>query len=133
MAISLSQDIRNAQLDVITSVLGANARLKFYSGSVPASVGTALSGNTLIANLQLSASAAAAASSGVWTANAITADANADAAGTITFWRAETSGGVAKIQGTAGLTGADINLDAVVAEVGSQVSVSNWTITAPNA
>lgn len=119
-------------LDALTSALGANAVVKFYSGSVPANVGAALSGNTLIASLPMSATAAAAASGGVWTASSITSDANADASGTISFWRAETSGGVAVIQGTAGVSGADINLNAVVVAAGAQVSITSWTITAPN-
>ena len=72
MTISLSTTIRNAEADAITSAIGSNGLLRIYSGTPPATVGTALSGNTQLAELALSATAAPAASGGVLTFNAIT-------------------------------------------------------------
>jgi hypothetical protein len=132
MALQLSTAIRNAELDAITSAIGTSGLLRFYDGTAPANVGTALSGNTLLATLPLSATAAPAASSGLLTFNAITSGTGL-ANGTGTFWRLLTSGGTAVAQGNLGTSGSDINLNSTGVTIGVAVSVSSLTVTAANA
>ena len=125
---------RNAALDAMLSTAG-NGSLRIYSGTAPADADAALSGNTLLAVLPLGATAFGAAVNGVATANAITADASADATGTPTFFRLLASDGTTVIfQGTAGASGQELNLSnlsggQIVA--GGSVSVSSLTITQP--
>jgi hypothetical protein len=64
-----------------------NGSLRIYGGTPPADANAALSGNTLLAVLPMSATAFAPAAAGVATANAITADSSADATGRPTFAR----------------------------------------------
>lgn len=122
--------LRNAQLDEITAAIGTSGLLRIYDGTRPATGGTA---TTLLAELALSSTAAAAASSGVLTFNAISSDTSANATGTATWWRLATSGGTAVIDGSAGTSGADINFNSVSFVSGATIAVSSLTITAGNA
>jgi len=132
MALSLSTTLRNSRLDAITTAIGGSALLRIYSGTAPANVGTALSGNTQLAELTCNATFAPAASAGVLTLNSITQDSSADATGTATFFRILTSGGTAIVQGTVGTSGADLNLNSVSLSSGAAVSVTSFTITEAN-
>ena len=133
MALSYTTTLRNNQLDEIPGVIGASGLLRIYDGTPPADVGTALSGNTLLAECALSATSAPAASGGDLTFNAISDDASADATGTASFFRILTSGASAVIQGTVGTSGADINFDSVSFVAGGTVSISSLVISAGNA
>jgi hypothetical protein len=132
MTLSYAVTLRNARLDAITTAISTSGLLRIYSGTPPANADTALSGNTLLAELALSSAFAGAASSGVLTANAITADSSADATGTATFFRLLTSGGTAKVQGTVGAGSGDLSLNTTSIVSGAQVSVSSMAITAGN-
>jgi hypothetical protein len=48
MSLQLSVTVRNARLDVIEAAIGTGARLRFYTGSMPASCATAASGNKIL-------------------------------------------------------------------------------------
>lgn len=123
--------VRNTQLDALNTLLNGGS-LRIYSGTEPATPETALSGNTLLAQLTLGATAFGAAASGVVTANAITADASADASGTATFFRILSADGTTvRFQGTVGTSGADLNLNSVAISAGAQVSISSLTVTLP--
>ena len=132
MTLSYDTTDRNARLDTLTTSLGASAVVKIYSGTVPANVGASLSGNTLLAQLTCSSTFAAASSGGVLTANAITTENSADGTGTASFFRITNSGGVAKIQGSVGTSGADLNLNTTSIVAGAAVSISSMTITEGN-
>jgi hypothetical protein len=135
MAYSLRSTLRNAILDAITTDVSTNGYLRIYSGTRPANVGTALSGNTLLAELRTNASAyAAAASGGVLTLNAITADSSADATGTATFARVFKSDGTTAVYDcSVGTSGTDIVFNTVSFVSGANVSISSYTITEGNA
>lgn len=134
MTVSLATATRNAKLDAITTQLGASPLLRIYSGTPPASAGTALSGNTKLAELAMSATPFPAASGGVLTANAITTEAAADATGTATFYRLYKSDGSTCIaQGTVGTSGSDLNLNTTSVVAGGPVAVSSFTYTESNA
>lgn len=126
---SITTANRNRAADAVCARAN-NGSLRIYSGTAPADANAALSGNTLLANLAMSATAFAAAASGVATANAITADSSADATGTATFFRVlESDGTTVVFQGTVGTTGAELNLSSVAIVAGGNVAVSSLTYT----
>lgn len=129
MTLGMVAAVRNAMLDAITTQIGTSGKVRIYSGTQPATGGTA---TTLLAELPLSATAAAAASGGVLTFNAITNDSSADATGTASWFRILTSGNTALIDGTVGTSGADLNLNTTSIVSGGPVAISSFTITAGN-
>jgi len=136
MTLSYIDTLRNNMLDEITTLIDAGTGaglLRIYAGTVPADADTALSGQTLLAELTLSDPSAGAAVSAVLTLNAITSDSSANATGTATFFRIVDSTGTTVFQGTVGTSGADLNLSSVSITAGDAVKVSSWTITEGNA
>jgi hypothetical protein len=129
MALAYSTTVRNAMLDAITTAIGTSGLLRIYDGTRPASGGTA---TTLLAQLTLSATAAAAASGGVLTFNSITQDSSADATGTATWFRVTTSGGTFVIDGSVGTSGSDLNLTTTSITATQPVSVTSFVITEGN-
>ena len=133
---SLANAQRSRAADAVTARCN-NGVMRIYAGSVPATADTALSGNTLLAELTFGATAFGAASNGVATANATGQDSSNDATGTPTFFRAfETGGTVVVFQGTAGATGggAELQLSGLSAGqiiAGGNTSVSGFTYTQP--
>ena len=135
MALSYTTTLRNNQLDEVTGLVDAGSgagKVRIYSGTPPAKVGTALSGNTLLAELALTDPAAGAASSGTLTFSAIADDVSADASGTASFARFLDSDNNAVIQGTVGTSGADINFNSVTFVAGGLVEITSFTVTAGN-
>jgi hypothetical protein len=130
MALGYVAALRNAQLDQITSQVGASGLLRIYDGTRPATGGTA---TTLLAELTCNATFAPSASGGVLTLNAITSDSSANATGTATWFRITTSGGTAIIDGNVSTSGSDLNLNTTSIVSGAAVSVTSFTITAGNA
>jgi hypothetical protein len=116
-------------LDNLTAPLNGGS-LRIYDGTPPATADAALSGNALLAQLELNATAFEAATGGIATANAITADSSADATGTATFFRLLTSGAAVVLQGTVSATGGggDLELGTTAITTGLTVSVSSLTI-----
>lgn len=123
--------LKNARLDQIASALGNGAKLQIYDGSQPANPDTAVTSQVKLAELTCGSPFAGSASSGVLTANAITA-ANAIASGTASWFRLTTSGGSAKLDGTVGTSASDLIIDNTSVNSGQQVSVSSLTVTAGN-
>lgn len=129
MAIGLSNAAANAEADALATLLNTGY-LRIYSGTRPANADTALSGNTLLAELRFNATAAPAASAGVLTFNAITPDSAADATGTAAFYRSLKSDGTTVVMdGNVGTSGSDCNINAVAIVAGAAVSVSSMTHT----
>jgi len=116
----------NAQLDVLNSGF-----LRIYSGTRPATPDTALSGNTLLAELTFGATAFAAATGGTKTANAIGSDTSADATGTATFFRAfKSDGTTAVVDGTVGTSGTDAIINSTSIVAATTVACTSMVITA---
>lgn len=131
MTIGVDVSIRNAWVDAITTRAGASAKLRIYSGSRPATGGTA---TTLLAELTCNATFAPAGSGGVLTLNAIAPDTSADATGTASWFRIVQSNGTTFVlDGSVGTSGADLNLNSTAIAAGAQVSISSFTVTAPHA
>lgn len=125
---------RRAAVDARTALInvGGAGSLSIYSGTQPASPDAALSGNTLLVSCALSATAFGAAnSSGVATANAITAG-NPVANGTASFYRIFAGNGTtAVIDGTVGTSGSDLNLGSTTISIGVPVTINSLTLTQP--
>lgn len=123
--------LRTARADAITTFAGNSGKLRIYDGSRPATGGTA---TTLLAELTMNATVAPGASSGVWTANAITSDSSADATGTATWGRMTKSDGTTFVMDfNVGTSGADLNLNSVSIVATGTVAVSSFVITEGNA
>jgi len=103
----------NTEADALGALLN-NGWIKFYTGTQPATADTALSGQTLLAEPRFGSPAFAPASSGIILANAITADPDAAATGTATWFRMYKSDGTtAVLDGSIGTSGCDINMPTV--------------------
>lgn len=122
---------RNEALDAIANEANSG-KLRFYSGTRPTDADTALSGNTLLAELTMNATAFGSASAGVITANAITSDSSADATGTASFVRiTQSDGSTAWADLSVGTSGTEVILNTVSIVSGAQVSISSFTVTLP--
>lgn len=130
-----SASLKNLQMDALTTRLGASANLKIYSGTQATNPDTAIGAQVLLATLVCNATFAPGASGGVLTLNAIangTGSAGAGGGTTATWFRLETSGGTAHIDGTVGISGADLNLNNTSIATGQTVSVTSSTYTNAN-
>jgi hypothetical protein len=122
--------LRDAMLDAITTRAGNAALLRIYSGSRPATGGTA---TTLLAELTCGSPFAGAAVNGVLTLNAITQDSSANATGTATWFRiVQSDGSTFVLDGDVGTSGSDLNLTTTSIVSGQPVSVSSFVITEGN-
>lgn len=129
---SITTAARNAAADAVVDLVdvGGAGSLRIYSGTPPADANAALSGNTLLAQLAMSATAFGSAAAGVATAAAITQDSSADATGTATFFRILAGNGTTVVmQGSVDTSGADLNLNSTAIAAGAAVSVSSLTYT----
>lgn len=130
MALGINTPVRNAELDAITTQIGASGLLRIYSGSRPATGGTA---TTLLVTLTFNATFAPAAASGVLTLNAI-ASGVAGATGTASWFRwLKADGTTIILDGDVGTSGSDLNLATTSIVTNGTVSVSSWTLTCGNA
>lgn len=123
--------VRNLRLDQTWDQVNTGF-LRLYSGTKPATADTALSGNTLLAELTFAPTAFAPSSSGTKTANAIGAAADAPATGVATFWRAFKSDGVTVVsQGDVGVTGSGnfIELPTTTINQHDQVSITSFAVS----
>lgn len=130
MALAYSTPLRNLMLNQITAELdlGANALLRIYDGTRPATGGAA---TNLLATLPLSDPAASAASGGVLAFSAISTSSVA-ASGTATWFRLVTSAGSFVADGNVGTSGSDLNLNTLALQAGAQISVTSFVITEGN-
>lgn len=131
MAFKISNTAANAAVDAIAALLNTGY-FRIYSGTQPASADTALSGNTLLAELRFGATAFGAGVAGVATANAITQDSSADATGTASFFRAFKSDGTTVVcDGSVGASGsgADAIIDSTAVQANTIVQVTSMTLT----
>lgn len=120
----------NTEADALCALLD-NGYLRIYSGTQPADADTALSGNTLLAELRFGTPAFAAAVLGVATANAITSDASANASGTATFFRCLKADGSTVIwDGSVGTSDANLIVVTTTLTAGNVVDVTSLLYTA---
>lgn len=128
----ISAAARNAMADALAALLNTGF-IDIYDGTQPAGPGTAITTQTKLAHLPLSATAFAASSGGVATANAITSEA-ALATGTAAWFRAvKADGTTAVIDGSVGTSGCNLNVNSTAFASGATIAVSAWTLTEPAA
>ena len=131
MALGYNVTLRNNQLDEITARAGNAALLRIYSGTRPATGGTA---TTLLAELTCATPFASGAASGVLTWGTVTQDSSANATGTATWFRlVQSDGSTHVMDGDVGTSGSDLNLTTTSIVSGQPVSISSATITRGNA
>lgn len=119
----------NAAADAVTVLLNSG-KLRIYDGTQPSTADTAITTQTLLAELTFNSTAFGAASGGVATANSITADSSANATGTASWFRAVKSDGTTPVfDGSVGTSSADLVLNSVAISSGAQVSVTAFTYT----
>jgi hypothetical protein len=132
MAIGMNSTLRNNRLNDITSRAGANAILRIYSGTRPATGGAE---TTVLAQLTCNATFAPGASGGVLTLNAISSDTSANATGAATWFRIYASDATTHVldgSTTATGGGGDMQLDDVNIVLGGTVAISSGTFTEGN-
>jgi hypothetical protein len=126
----------NGQADNLSARLNSGY-LRIYDGTQPTNADTAIGAQVLLAELTFSATAAPAASNGLITFNAITADSSANATGTPTWFRALQSNGTTVVMdGSVGASGCNLNLTGLTGGqiiIGGTVSVSGFTHDVLNA
>lgn len=125
----------NGQADNMATRLN-NGYLRIYDGTQAATADTALGAQVLLAELRFNATAAPAASNGLLTFNAFTADSSANATGTATWFRALKSDGTTVVfDGNVGVTGSTSCLEMATVSIASgvQVSVTSFTHDVLNA
>lgn len=135
MTLQLSVATRNAMLDSIEATIGASAVMKLRTGAAPANCAAA-DGGTVISTINLPADWMAAASGGSKALSGSWYDASADSSGTVAHFRIYASDGTTcHIQGTVTVTGGggDMTLDNVGVAAGEPISITGFTLTAPNA
>lgn len=133
MTVGLVTALRNTRLDAIKTKVdagGAAGFFRVYDGTRPATGGTA---TTLLAELTFSFPSAAAASGGVLTFSAITADASANATGTATWGRLVDSTSAFVGDFSVGTSAADFILTTTSITLGVQVSCTSAVLTEGNA
>jgi hypothetical protein len=132
MALQLSVAVRNARLDAFESTTGTSAKLRLFTGSVPANCGSADPAGQ-IAELTLPADWMNAAGSGqktllgTWTGTA-------SGSGTaISFRIKDSAGTTCHLQGTVGLGSGDLSLDNNVIANGQTINITTFTLNDANA
>lgn len=133
MAIQMSVALRNARLDAIETVLGTAAKIRIYTGSVPANCAAAATG-TLLAEWTLASDWAPAASAGSKSMSGTPLATTGLAAGTAGYYRlVDNAGTTTHMQGTVGTSGTDLIVDNTSIAVSQAVNITGWTFNEPGA
>jgi hypothetical protein len=130
--LSRSNTAANKEADQVVALLD-NGYLRIYSGTQPATADTALSGNTLLAELRFANPASGGAASGGLVTFAAISSVTAAATGTATFFRALKSDGTSAIMdGSVGVSGSsdDCIINSTAIASGASVSVTSFTYQA---
>lgn len=127
----ITNAVASAMCDTLVDLLDTGY-LRIYDGTIPTNADTAIGAQNLLAELRFGATAFGAASNGVATANAITADSSANNTGTASWFRALKSDGTTVVlDGTVGTSGEDLNLNTTSIVTAANVSVTSMTVTMP--
>lgn len=126
-----SNGTRNAQQQGLITYAGTGAIISIYAGSQPANANTALSGQTLLVSLVIAGSFGTD-SNGTITLSTVT-NGVAVATGTAAFFRiTQTNGTTVVMDGTVGISDADLVLNNTSIATGQVVSISAGTIIRAN-
>ena len=131
MALQLSTSVRNAQLDAIETAIGASAKLMIYTGAAPANCAAATTG-TKLAEFDMAADWAAAASGGTKILNNVPLSTLGLATNTAGYFRIFASDGTTcGAQGTVTASGGggDIIISTTSIASGQAVVITGGTFT----
>ena len=124
-----SDEAANAAVAAMGALCNSG-KIRIYNGTQPATANTSIGGATLLAELTFNATAFAAPTAGVATANAITADSSADNTGTAAWARCLKSDGTSVVfDCTVGTSSADLIINTTSITSGATVSASALTLT----
>lgn len=131
MSLQYSIAVNNARLDAIETTIGTSAKLRGYTGSMPANCAAAATG-TLLFEMALPSDWMAAASGGVKAKSGTWTD-TADSTGTIGYCRiVDNAGTVTGLQGDAGMGSGTFNFVNTSIATGQEVTCSSFSLTAAN-
>lgn len=126
-----SNGTRNAQQQGLITYAGSNALINIYAGAQPANANTAISGQTLLVTLTVTGSFGTD-SNGTITLSSV-ANGTAVATNTATFFRITQSDGTTVVMdGSVGISDADLVLNNTSIATGQVVSISAGTIIRAN-
>lgn len=131
MAIQYSLTHRTNAMSQLNTDIGINAVLKIFTGTLPTNCGTADTG-TNIATFAGNATAFGAAAAAVLTANAVASTTGIGGGGVAGYFRIYPSAATttnAVVQGTCGLSAADMILTNTNIAAGQTVNFSSLTVT----
>lgn len=146
MPLRFSTTLRNNQLDQITALAGAGAKIQFWTSGtsastpgdgIPSPLGSTPTTQVKLAEITCQSTFATAASAGVLTlkqdaTNTYVATGSAIATGRCTWARITSSGGTFVMDMYVGTSGQDLNMSTVDFVTSATITVSTFTITAGN-
>ncbi len=127
-AAGFSTTLRTARADAITAAVGSAGTLTIYSGTQPATCGTA---TTVLVTFTMGSPFAPGATSGVLTVTNPSATA-ASATGTASWARVKTSGGTCVMDMAVGTSATPLILNSLSITSGVNVSITSFVITEGN-
>jgi hypothetical protein len=134
MTINTSQAVREGRLNAISTGWGATPKLRLYTGTMPALTTTALSGNTMLAEVT-PAPAAASTTTNVTTKDMLggaKSTTGVNGPGTASFYRVyDSAGTTCHEQGSVGTSGTDLIIDNTSINTGQTVNFNTWVKTEP--
>jgi len=134
MTVYWSDTVRNSVLNGWESAIGTGARLRIYSGALPADESAALAGNTMLWEKVMNSDWAQNAATGTKILADLPLSGAAVAAGTASFYRIyDSAGTTSHEQGSITATGGggDMTIDNTSIANGQIVNVTTFSKTAP--
>lgn len=136
MALTISTAARNAAAEAVAGLVDAGTGagvLLIYDGTRPAGPDTAITNQTLLAEIELNDPAFGSASNGTATLNVEGLTTTGLAAGTATWFRFTDSDGNGVIDGSVTATGGggDLTLNTTTISIGLTVEITSGQITMP--
>ena len=130
MTLEYSNATRHAQNEGLITYAGTNTLFNIYSGTQPANANTAITTQVLLVSMPI-AGVFGTDTNGTLTLGAVT-PANASASGTASFFRILKSDNSVIMDGSVGLTAADLILNTVDIVASQSVDITSGTIIRGN-
>jgi len=131
MTLYYSNATRHAQNEGLLTYAATNSQFNLYSGTQPANANTAITTQVLLVSMPI-AGVFGTDTNGTLTLGAVT-QTNAAASGTASFFRIFKSDNSVVMDGSVGLSGADLILNSVDIAAGQSVDITAGTIIRGNA
>lgn len=131
MTLYYSNSTRHAQNEGLITYAGTNTQFNLYSGTQPANANTAITTQVLLVSLPI-AGVFGTDTDGTLTLGAVT-QTNASASGTASFFRIFKSDNSVVMDGSVGVSSADLILNTVDIVAGQSVDITAGTIIRGNA